>query len=170
MPNSQLHCLGDYVRIVCAVCNAYRPPLIACSSDDTELAEKLKKLMKVSNYLQKKVLDEKLATRIAVWQKMEEEALEDLSKLSDSQLQDLTLGIYQIKQAKSYAQEHMSEEGKYEFNVHKEEAGLIRVSIQSRHYSSKSYFLWVSYNSGHGDESITATVKPVHELLAAAHI
>ena len=114
MPNSQLQCAGDHVHIVCAVCNAYPPPLVASSSDDTELAEKLKKLnMKVSNHLQKKVLDEKLVTRRAVWQKMEEEALEDFPKLSDSQLQDLTLGIYQIKQAKSYTQEHMSAEGKY---------------------------------------------------------
>ena len=60
---------------------------------------------------------------------MEEEALEDFPKLSDSQLRDLTLGIYQIKRAKSYTQEHMSAEGKYEFNVHKEETGLIRVRI-----------------------------------------
>ena len=84
MPNSQLYCAGDHICIVCAVCNAYHPPLVASSSDDTELAEKLKKLMKVSNHLQKKVLDEKLATRRAVWQKMEEEALEDFPKLSDS--------------------------------------------------------------------------------------
>ena len=86
---------------------------------------------------------------------MEEEALEDFPKLSDSQLQDLTLGIYQIKQTKPHTQEHMSAEGKYEFNVHKEEAGLIRVRIQSCHCSSKSYLLWVSYNAGDGDEIIT---------------
>ena len=83
---------------------------------------------------------------------MEEEALADFPKLSDSQLWDLTLGIYQIKQAKSYTQEHMSVEGKYEFNIYKEEAGLILVRIQPCHCSSKSYLLWVSYNAGDGDE------------------
>ena len=72
---------------MCAVCNVYRPPLVASSNADTALAEKL---MKVSNHLQKKVLDEKLATRGAVWQKMGVEALEDFPKLSDSQLRDLT--------------------------------------------------------------------------------
>ena len=129
--------------------------------------------MSSSNHPQKNVLDEKLATRKAVGQKVEEEAIEDFPKLSDSQLRDLTLGIYQIKQAKSYTQEDMSAKGKYEFNVHKEEAGLIRVRIQSRHCSSKSYLQWVSYNAGDGDENVTGwynTVKPVHELLAAVHI
>ena len=49
----------------------------------------------------------------------------------------------------------MSAEGKYEFNVHKEETGLICMRIQSRHCFFKSYLLWVSYNAGDGDETIT---------------
>lgn len=86
---------------------------------------------------------------------MEEELLEDFPKLSDSQLRDLTLGVYQLKQAKSYTQEHVSSEGNYEFTVHKEEPGLIRVRIQSRHSSSKSYLLWVSYNTDQDEDCIT---------------
>ena len=40
MPNSQLHCTGDHVRIVCEVCNSYRPAFVACTLDDAELSQK----------------------------------------------------------------------------------------------------------------------------------
>ena len=102
--------------------------------------------MKVSNHLLKNVLDKKKKKKKNLlpeepygrkWKKRQE----DFPKLSHSHLRDLTLGIYQIKQAKSYTQEHVSAKGKYEFNIHKEEAGLIHVRIQSCHSSSKSYLL-----------------------------
>ena len=33
IPNSQVPFIEDYVRIVCAICNAYRPPLVRCITD-----------------------------------------------------------------------------------------------------------------------------------------
>lgn len=73
-----------------------------------------------------------------------DESLEDFPKFSEGQLQDITLGVYQIKRARSYTQEHISEDGKYNFSVHKEENGLIRVRIQSHHRTCRLYFLWIS--------------------------
>lgn len=154
MPNSQLYCVGDHVQIVCAMCNKYRPVFAACSLDDDELAKKLKALVQKSNTLQKKV-EEKLSTRRAIWKAMDDDALEDFPKLSEDHLRDITLGVYQLKQAKSYTQEHLSEDGKYEFSIHKEDDSLIRVRIQSRHTTSKTYFLWISYQPGTGADSIT---------------
>ena len=49
----------------------------------------------------------------------------------------------------------MSQDGQYEISIHKEDIGLIRIKIQSRHTSANIYFLWISYNSGGGAESIT---------------
>uniref|UniRef100_K1RZ83 Uncharacterized protein n=1 Tax=Magallana gigas TaxID=29159 RepID=K1RZ83_MAGGI len=46
----------------------------------------------------------------------------------------------------SYAQEHI--EGDCAIQVHKEEPGLLRVRLQSRHVSFKSYLLWIRYESG----------------------
>ena len=155
MPNSQLHCIGDHVRIVCAVCNAYRPAFVTCTHDDSELSKKLKTLALLSNTLQEKVIDEKLATKRAIWKAMEKDDLQDFPKLSEDELCDLTLSVYQIKQAKSYTQEHLTTDGKYEFSIHKEDTGLIRIKIQSRHTSSKTYLLWISYGCIGGADSIT---------------
>src|SRR5277367_3696956 len=57
MPNSQIPYIGDYVRIVCALCNAYRPPLVDVSSDE-DLAEKMLDKLKSKNNLQDQVFTE----------------------------------------------------------------------------------------------------------------
>ena len=77
MPNSQLHCVCDHLRIVCAICNAYHPAYVTCNQDDTELAKNLKALAQLSNELQKKVINEKLATKQVIWKTMENDALQD---------------------------------------------------------------------------------------------
>lgn len=60
---------------------------------------------------------------------MDEEVLEDFSKLSENDLRDISLGVSQIKQAKSYTLEYLSPDGKYDFSIHKEDQGLILVEI-----------------------------------------
>ena len=58
---------------------------------------------------------------------MEKDDLQNFPKLSEDELRDLTLGVYQIKQAKSYTQEHLNTDGKYEFSINKEDTGMIRL-------------------------------------------
>ena len=50
----------------------------------------------------------------------------------------------------SYIQEHI--DGESDILVHKEDPGLIRVKIQSRHISSKQYILWIKFS----ESAITA--------------
>ncbi|XP_060081090.1 scavenger receptor cysteine-rich type 1 protein M160-like [Ylistrum balloti] len=64
----------------------------------------------------------------------------------EEDLRNLTLGVYQLKLARSYTQEHMSETGGYEVSICKVDANLINAKIQSRHFSSKLYQLWVSFD------------------------
>ena len=60
----------------------------------------------------------------------------------------ITLGVYQLKQAKSYTEEHLSDDGMHSFLVHKQERKILRVQIQSRHTSFKVYNLWIETNAG----------------------
>ena len=68
--------------------------------------------------------------------------------MSDSELRDLTPGIYQLKQARSYTTEHLSSEGQHAILAHKDDVGILKAQIQSRHVSSKKYTLWLEYNQG----------------------
>lgn len=56
--------------------------------------------------------------------------------------------MYQIKQAKLYTDEHLSDDGLYSVFIHRQERSIIRVQIQSRHTSSKVYNLWIQFNVG----------------------
>ena len=47
------------------------------------------------------------------------------------------MGIYQLKQAKSYMDEHFDEKGSYEIVTHKENEGVLKAQIRSRHTSNK---------------------------------
>ena len=54
--------------------------------------------------------------------------------------------MYQIKQAKSYAYEHLDNKGDYSYSVSKISQGLIRAQLQSRHVSSEQYFVYIQYD------------------------
>ncbi|XP_062580526.1 uncharacterized protein LOC134242456 [Saccostrea cucullata] len=145
-PNCQIKWIGDSVRIVCAIVNAFRPPLVCEENNDIALANTMKVLSRTSNELQKRVEKEKLASRRVVWTEMSQDCLQNFPRLTEIDLRTLTLGVYQITQAKSYTQEHLSPDGTYSISIHKDDAGLLRARIQSRHVSAKRYFLWISFD------------------------
>ena len=75
------------------------------------------------------------------------QSITDFPKLSETMLRVLTLGTYQLKLSSSYVQEYIT--GDCDFHLHKEIPGLLRVRLQSRHISSKSYLLWIKYDEDH---------------------
>ena len=68
----------------------------------------------------------------------------EFPRLDDEQLRNLTCGTYQLKLSPSYIQEHI--EGECDISFHKDNDRLLRVKIQSRHTSSKQYFVWIEYS------------------------
>ena len=57
------------------------------------------------------------------------EAIEDFPRLSLDNLMELTLGVYQMKQAKAYAIEHIDPGGSYEVKVAMKEKKLMQAHI-----------------------------------------
>lgn len=94
------------------------------------------KLVKQPNQLKALVESENWMKRRVVWQKTQAESLTDFPRLTINELHNLTLGVYQIKQRKSYTEEHLNDLGLYELYVHKEHNNIICVQLQSRHTSS----------------------------------
>lgn len=145
--NSSLPYVHDYLRIVCAITNAYHSRLILNTSNDVEIARVMLERQKTKNVLEKK-LDDKDFQKAKKWEKMEvSKVAPDFPVLTQSQLQDLLLGVFQLKQAKSYANEHINDDGAYEILVSTEISGLLRAKIQSRHSNRKKYNAIVQYNN-----------------------
>ena len=146
LPNSQIPFAGDYVRIVCSLCNAFRPPLVTSLESDAVIAKRMMALARSPNKLQQKVTDNKWDKRRTIWKTMDVSEMPDFPQLNENELRELTMGVYQIRQAKCYSKEHQTETGKYEIFVNKEQDGVLKAQIRSRHTSSKTYNLWIEHN------------------------
>ena len=148
VPNSQIPWIGDNVRIVCAVCNRYKPSLVSCTTDDEAIGLKMLALAKKPNNLETRIVNENLNQKKTIWSKLDSaDTALDFPILSENDIRNLTLGIYQLKQAKSYTYEHINESGDYSVSVSNIIPGLLRAQLQSRHVSSKKYFVYVQYDN-----------------------
>ncbi|XP_051159163.1 uncharacterized protein LOC127280299 [Leptopilina boulardi] len=147
-PNSQIPFIGDYVHIVCTLCNAFRPPRVKDKPDDEIIANRMLQLVSQVNHLQETVESHGWTRKRVIWEPLADTVLTDFPKLTLDELTLLMLGVYQIKQARSYTDEHLSDDGLYSLFIHRQERSIIRVQIQSRHTSSKLYNLWIQYNVG----------------------
>lgn len=87
------------------------------------------------NQLKEHVEVNHLDRRTVCWKEIDE--VTDFPYLDEEGLRALTCGTYQLRLSSSYAQEHM--EGDCIIQMHKEEHGLLRIRMRSRHVSSKSY-------------------------------
>lgn len=94
--NSVVPYIGDYVRIIAAICNAFRPPRVFDNAEDSSRAQKLKNRYSKLNKLEERVRNERLATRTACWEDVTDETLPDFPELTFDELKDITLGIYQV--------------------------------------------------------------------------
>nr|XP_018915633.1 PREDICTED: uncharacterized protein LOC109043056 [Bemisia tabaci] len=146
MPNSQIPFIGDYVRIVCSIINAFRPPRILDSHDAHTKAQRMLALSKRGNELQAQVIRENWSQKRVIWKKMDARELEDFPRLTVEEIEFMTFGRYQLKQAQSYTSEHQDEGGLYELMIHKECSDILRVQIQSRHSASMIHNLWIKYS------------------------
>uniref|UniRef100_K1P127 DDE Tnp4 domain-containing protein n=1 Tax=Magallana gigas TaxID=29159 RepID=K1P127_MAGGI len=112
LPNSQIPFIGDYVIIVAALCNKYRPSISRSSEEDEQAAVKMLHLSQRANTLQECVEGEGLDRRGMRWSKVDvENVAPDFPCYDESELRQLTLGVYQLRMALSYAQEHTDAEG-----------------------------------------------------------
>ena len=141
--------IGNYFQIVCVMINCYRPAFIEDTSHEKEIVAKMLQLAgetnKIRNYVEN--MKTKPAKRLK-WIAMDAvNPLPSFPKMNFNQLQQLTLGIYQLKQARSYKTEHISSNGSFMVKVPNECRDLIRAQIQSSHKNAIRYDVYVQYNN-----------------------
>lgn len=123
----------------------YLKPLSSGNEDeDQALGAKMLYLSKQVNHLKEQVEEQHLDRRSVCWKEVSE--VLDFPQLDEERLRELTCLSYQLRLSSSYAQEHI--EGDCAIHMHKEEYGLLRIRMQSRHTSSKTYQLWIKYEDG----------------------
>lgn len=150
LPTSQIPFIGDFVRIVCAVSNKYLPPINATNNTEEDqliagrMLDRLSKANELQKYVEENNLDRRSVTK---WFNVDDSDIKDFPILDDTTLRLLTLGTYQLKLSTSYIQEYIG--GDCDIQMFQESHGLFRVKLQSRHVSSKAYFIWIQYDPDH---------------------
>ncbi|XP_033729800.1 uncharacterized protein LOC117318996 [Pecten maximus] len=148
VPNNQIPYIGDYVQLICALCNRYLTPLNRGDSEEDQLlGAKMKVLVIKQNGLQERVIRERLDRRTGVWVKLDaSDVVPQFPKLSEEDVRNITFGVYQLKLTQSYTQEHLTDDGDYIIMANGDISNIVRVQIQSRHISSEKYMLWIQYD------------------------
>jgi len=84
-------------------------------------------LSKKENKLQKMVDNNGWARKRVIWENIVATSLVDFPRLTMNDLQRITIGVYQLKQATSYTREHIDDEGNYMLQVHREREVILRI-------------------------------------------
>ena len=117
------------------------------TEEDLLTARRMLDRVSKTNELQQLVEENHLERRSAQWESADECQISDFPKLDDTMLRLLTLGTYQLKMSSSYIQEFVG--GDCIIQLFRENDGLLRVRLQSRHVFSKTYLVWIKYDSDH---------------------
>ncbi|CAC5382290.1 unnamed protein product [Mytilus coruscus] len=106
--------------------------------------------MQKGNAIQKMVTEEGLLTKRTIYKLVDAsnvlDELADFPVLSMDKLREITMGVYQLKQAPNYVREHEGEDGKFELYVCKIKENLLKIKIQSRHSNKLSHTVFISYS------------------------
>lgn len=148
--NSEIPHIKDFIRIICAIINKYRPPLKPNNPEDDEIARQMRSAaLSQTNCLQERIARNpklKFRSKSKNWVSIEtRNTIPDFPVLNEEKLRKLTFGVYQLKQARKYSDEHLGEED-YKIDLSCEEPYLLHARIQSRHTSKKLYNIWVEYS------------------------
>lgn len=108
------------------------------------VAAKMQFIAKQVNHLKEEVEARKLHSRVAMWRNPEDLDSLGFPHLDEDDIRNITCGVYQLKLASSYAAEHFQDGSN--ILIHKEDPNLLRIKIQSRHVSAKSYLLWIRFD------------------------
>lgn len=132
------------------MCNKYLPPLNPTKDEDDDklTASRMLDRLKNTNELQMFVEENHLERRSGrKWLNTRDLSSINFPTLNDTLLRILTLGTYQLKLSSSYVQEYIDKDCTVE--LFQESEGLLRVRLQSRHITSKSYHVWIKFDSDH---------------------
>ncbi|XP_051176697.1 uncharacterized protein LOC127291551 [Leptopilina boulardi] len=139
--------IGDFYKIAGAILNAYRDT-IHMAGANRQLAEQMLEKSRRPNAVQERVQLENLERRNALWIRLNVDQVPHFPRLTLEYLQDLTVGVYQVKLSPGYIQDKVIREENEEFQIdeHFNEIGFIRIRIYSRFRNATRYQIFITFN------------------------
>ena len=155
-PNQSLCKIDTEYKIAAALHNMFGTKLSYDHSDFQLVVAEMKRKMNMSNTLEDYVNSKGLNRHKGrTFRAIDQETISNFPQLTENQLQMLTLGSYQLKQASGYLVEHFCSAASRYFGCAKEKIGdkfLIRAKLRSRHSGAVKYFIYVSFTPSKVEE------------------
>lgn len=139
-----------FFRICCAMYNAFGRRHFTNSASHPARAQRILSRQAQPNLLQDLVAEKGYdnTTRSLIWRVADKDTFVDFPELELEEIEELTLGPYQILMASYYIKQHMQETGDFQLYVLVEEPNIIRAKIHSRFSGTDKHNVWVQYNAG----------------------
>ncbi|CAF3872817.1 unnamed protein product [Rotaria sp. Silwood1] len=167
--NSSLIYLESDLSIVCALINRYQPPIATSKPEDSQVGQRIMKLLHQKNKIQLLLEENNLIKRTSQWETINhDEIIDCFPIMSEEDVGDLTfgnkfsfefysriylsLGVFQLKRARSYAEEKCSTTdltGIVDYTIQrcKSISNLIRVPTQSAHSNRITYHPTIQFTN-----------------------
>ena len=139
-------------RIVCTLINKYLRPRTSSTIDDAQIAMDMLNLADQNNQLKAKI--EQIGKEKS--KKINDVTQIKFPRITEDYIRQLTFGVYQLKQAKSYNKEQIDENGLYKYQFIGLEKNIIKVRIHSRHSGSLVYSCFIELNINDENNPINA--------------
>ena len=110
--------VGDF----CAILIYFRPQTLLIDTASNEIANEILRKANMDNELKIYLEQNNLITKRSNYNPIESTDLTDFPEISLDEIREITMGVYQMKRAPCYTNEHLTEDGLYElllFRHHK---------------------------------------------------
>ncbi|CAF4568929.1 unnamed protein product [Rotaria socialis] len=157
--NSSLVYLESDMSIACALINHYQSPMTRSKLEDEEIGVQIMQLRQQKNKIQLLLEENNLIKRFSLWEIINHtEIIDGFPIMTQDDLGDLTFGVFQLKRARSYAEERCSTTNltsDIAYSVHqcKIIPNWIRIPTQSAHSNRVTYHPTIHFT----DQAILAS-------------
>jgi len=141
--------IKPFFKIACALLNKYFDPLFNDAEKHERFAEVVLARLDMPNLLQSRAEELRLIRMTGKWQRASEETVGNFPRLTWAELEEFTLGSYQLFIADKYNKQHLKHDSQYTIYVHEDiPDSMVRGKIQSRFSKSKTHSCWLEYIPG----------------------
>lgn len=145
--------LGRLYRIGCSLMNRFNAPKLHDDTRHERILQQCIRKRREANTMKDDVEKNELQKRKKSQYLVKSGAhVEGFPKLSLEDIEDITLGVYQITNATFYAEEHIKAEGDFKVHVHKERGNHFLVVMKSRFRTGIKHHIFVEVE---GDNLLT---------------
>lgn len=154
--NTMLPSAGTFCKIANLLQNLFGKRLNILDDKTKIIVERMKSTNLNANPLAERIEKYNLNRKVVPFETTTTEEILDFPELTLEDLEVLFTGSYQLAQAISYLGEMLEEDGTLSLKFLKEEPGIIRFEVRSRHINAKTYKCYVQYDKDEvGIDAIT---------------